>query len=252
MKKQVVGYVRVSSREQSEDTQALKQQIDRVESYGVDLLFCDVASGAGDSRPEFNKMMDAVMAGEANKIVATRWDRLMRSQPAYTTLKAQLQQEQVSLYLLDQGEIDLSTASGEISADIQAILAVHERRLLRERVQKGFEYRRKHKKAWARAPWGYLEVDGAYQLNRRPLVCLLSDRPAHYSRLTAEPDDSPHLSPGISRADIARQVIERLLAGERVRAILCYLYQTYGVEPKRSRIVARMRPVLRFEESTPS
>ncbi|WP_026103896.1 recombinase family protein, partial [Kamptonema formosum] len=48
----------------------------------------------------------------------------------------------VKLKLLDQGEVDLSTASGELSADLQALFAAHERRQLRERIKRGHEYRR--------------------------------------------------------------------------------------------------------------
>jgi site-specific DNA recombinase len=107
------------------------------------------------SREEFVKLMDRVEAGEISKIVATRWDRIMREENLYLQVKKLLQENGVQLHLLDQGTADFETAAGLLHADMNAIFAIHERRMLRERVQRGHAYRRKKKEAWSRQPFGY-------------------------------------------------------------------------------------------------
>jgi site-specific DNA recombinase len=245
MKQKVIGYARVSTREQAEDSNALNQQIARLENAGVDDVWHDVESGANPERKEFNKLVEAVERGEISTIVATRWDRLAREEIAYAVMKGLLKQHKVKLKLLDQGEVDLSTASGELSADLHAIFAAHERRQLQERIRYGHEDRRIRKEAWTRAPWGYYiekkdkrvnkRVDkdaDKYVLDKRPVICLLTERPENYLELDDLPNFSPQL-PGISKADIAREAIDFLLKTRKPRQVLAFLYEKYGVERKR-------------------
>ncbi|WP_019486992.1 recombinase family protein [Kamptonema formosum] len=232
MKQKVIGYARVSTREQAEDSHALEQQMDRLVKAGVDLVYHDVESGANPEREEFNKLVQAVGRGEVSTIVATRWDRLTREETAYAVIKGLRREHKVKLKLLDQGEVDLSTASGELSADLQALFAAHERRQLRERIKRGHEYRRSKKVAWTRAPWGYFIEEDKYVLDKRPAICLLAERPENYLELYLEPNFSPQL-PGISKAEIAREAIDYLLKIRKPRKVLAFLYEKYGVERKR-------------------
>ncbi|WP_416670426.1 recombinase family protein [Egbenema bharatensis] len=227
----IVAYGRVSSYEQAENQYAAQQQIDRLKLENVDQLFFDIESGNSKTRLHFNRMMELIHQGEISAVIATRWDRLTRNQEIYLQLKQILQDSGVRLRLLDQGEVDLSTASGELSADMQAIFAVHERRMLRERILKGHAYRRKRQVAWTRAPWGYVIRDDRYWLDTSPIICLLQNRPADYLTLHDESDTSPLLS-GISRSDIAREAILLLRELQRPRQVLRHLYSKYGVERK--------------------
>ncbi len=138
----ICGYARVSTHEQAFDHNAFKQQIHRLEQFGVDKLYQDIESGANPDRPGFNGLLSSVVQGEVDVIVATRWDRLTREPLVYYEIKELLRSSNIKLTLLDQGEVDLNSASGELSADLQATIAHHERRMLRERIQRGFEYRR--------------------------------------------------------------------------------------------------------------
>lgn len=231
MKQKVVGYARVSTREQAEDSNALKQQIARLRKGGVDEVYCDVESGANPERKEFNKLVEAVGRGEISTIVATRWDRLTREETAYAVIKALLKKHKVKLKLLDQGQVDLSTASGELSADLQALFAIHERRQLRERVQRGHEYRRSKEVAWTRAPWAYFIENDKYVLDKRPVICLLAERPENYLELYDLSNISTPI-PGISKAEIAREAIDYFLKIRKPRQVLVFLYEKYGVERK--------------------
>lgn len=226
----VVGYGRVSSNEQALNQNALKQQLDRLKTDGVDKILCDVESGADDSRKNFVHLMDEIRSGRVAKIKATRWDRLMRSEEAYLALKGVLQEYGVQLYLLDQGMVDLETASGLLSADMNAIFAVHERRMLKERVQSGQAFRRKNKEAWSRQPFGYTTENKKYVLDDYPIVCLISRRPENYQELCLETDLSK--LPGISRSQIARESIEMVLVLRKPRSVLRKQYAEYGIPRK--------------------
>lgn len=232
MNQKVIGYARVSTREQAEDSNALKQQIARLRNAGVDDVYHDVESGANPERKEFNKLVEAVERGEVSTIVATRWDRITREETAYALVKELLRDHKVKLKLLDQGVVDLSTASGELSADLQALFAAHERRQLRERIKRGHEYRRSKKVAWTRAPWGYFIQDDKYVLDKRPVICLVAERPENYLELYDEPNFLPPI-PGISKAEIAREAIDYFLKIRKPRQVLAFLYEKYGVERKR-------------------
>jgi hypothetical protein len=79
--KQVVGYARVSSREQAEDSQALQQQIARLKSAGATEIFQDIQSGSRDDRPALKQLINLVRKKEVDEVIITRIDRLARSLP---------------------------------------------------------------------------------------------------------------------------------------------------------------------------
>lgn len=217
-----VGYARVSTIEQADNTHALEQQIDRLKKAEADEIFVDVESGANTKRPEFNKMMDLVKLKQIQEVIATRWDRLTRDESHYTQIKKTFQVSGVQLRLLDAGGIvDLETAVGELSADMQAMIAVHERRMIRDRVIRGYEHRRQRLAAGVRPPYGYrIDHNDKYELHTAPIICLLTDRPS-------DSDNSNNLFPGRSRADIAREAIEKFLELRITGSVLAFLHDKY-------------------------
>ncbi|HEY9764282.1 MAG TPA: recombinase family protein [Trichocoleus sp.] len=232
--KRKVAYGRVSTEEQAENQHAAEQQITRLLKEGIapaDVFF-DVESGASQTRPEFTRLVKLVDAGEIEEIIATRWDRVARNLAVYQRLKEILQANDVKLRLLDQGEVDFDSAAGELSADMQALLAVHELRMLRERVQRGHAHRRSRKAPFGRPPWGYRSVDERLELDTCPFICLLSQRPTNYVPLANLPDGSPELITGISKADIAREAVDLLFQLRSPRAVLKALSEKYGVRRK--------------------
>ena len=66
-----VGYCRVNVGAE----EALQGQIDKVSAYGVDLILSDVLAG----RPQYERLMSMVNAGEIGEVVCSRIDRLTRS-----------------------------------------------------------------------------------------------------------------------------------------------------------------------------
>jgi site-specific DNA recombinase len=229
-KSKVWAYGRVSSQEQAENSRALEQQLDRLANAGVerDKILHDVESGAETDRPSFNRLMKLVQSGEVTEIVATRWDRLMRHSALYLKFKETVQKHDVTIRLLDQGIVDFESASGELQADLQALFAVHERNMLRERVSRGKSYSRQRLAASPRPPWGYVVVDEKYKLNRKPCVCVLADRPQNYRELYHDTDDSSRLA-GLSKADIAREAVETLLQTRLKADTLGWIRERYGI-----------------------
>lgn len=75
----VVGYARVSSPEQADDSQALEQQIARLKEAGATEILSDVESGSKDNRVEFQRLMSLVLDGAIDEVIFTRIDRLTRS-----------------------------------------------------------------------------------------------------------------------------------------------------------------------------
>lgn len=228
---EIYGYARVSTSEQADNTYALEQQIERLKQAGATKIFCDVVSGDKAERLQFTELMDLVRQGKVKKLIATRWDRLMRNEELYLALKKVFQNFGIVLQLLDQGIVDLTTATGELSADMQALFAVHERRMLIDRVKHGYKYRRSRLAAPGRGPFGYVVVNEKYELNTKPCVCLLEDRPENYLDLYAESDNSPKLLYR-SKAQIAREIFELFLQIRKPIKVLAHIYEKYGIQVK--------------------
>ena len=74
-----VGYARVSSREQSQNSNALEQQVERLKAAGATEILIDVESGwKNKHRPNLDKLMALVKNGQVGQVVVTRLDRLSR------------------------------------------------------------------------------------------------------------------------------------------------------------------------------
>ena len=232
--KRIAVYGRVSSEEQAENQYAAEQQLSYLRTTGVDNsnIYFDVESGQSEKRKYFILLTKAIAAGEFDEVVATRWDRVSRNLSVYNEFKELLQEKNVKLRLLDQGEVDFETASGELSADMQALLAVHEVRMLSERVRKGHAYRRSRKAPFGRPPWGYQSVNERLELDKEPIICLLEQRPGNYKALAELPNNSPNLVQGISKSEIAREAVDLFLTLRRPSAVLKTLAATYGVRRK--------------------
>lgn len=238
--KPIIGYARVSTEEQA-DTQALEQQKNRLVQAGAKRIYVDIESGRNPEREQLKEVLDLVSNKEVSTVIATRWDRISRNPQLYENLKKIFRDSGVKLLLLDQGEVDLKTAAGELNSDLQVLFSVHESRMLRERVNKGFEYRRSREVAWTRPPWGYIIVNERYELDHVPLLyCLLIHRPDNYLALSDEPDDSEQLI-WLSRAKIARELFDYFLQVRKPTKLLRYLQDNYGLQKNQDLIVPALK-----------
>jgi len=137
----LVGYLRVSTIDQSENT-SLGQQREKVESYckafGHELVavFSEVGSGKNISdRPQLQQAIEKL--SEADGIIAAKLDRLGRSTRDILNLVEDiLRPNKKALILLDLN-IDTSTPNGEMILTVMAAVATAERRIITERCQGG-------------------------------------------------------------------------------------------------------------------
>lgn len=228
------AYVRVSSREQAENTQALEQQEARVKAAGATEIFVEVQSGRKDNRPKLKELLDSVEKRLVSEVIVTRVDRLARSLPKLRQVIDVFLKSGVNLVFLDQS-MDLSTPQGKLMANMLGSLAEWETDMLSDRVRHGKEHRRKEGKACEAAPWGYLAIDGKYVLDRNLYLCLLEDRPLNYLELKGD-EVSLEKLPGRTVFELSRDLISTYLQQKSIRGALRVIFAKYGIQRTSAKI----------------
>lgn len=137
----VIAYTRVSTAEQGISGAGLGAQAEAIRcaalARGWDLLqtYTDAgASGSTLKRPELEKALAAVAAGEADALVVAKLDRLSRSLVDFSSLMERSRSEGWAVIALDLG-VDTSTPAGEMMANVMASFAQYERRLIGQRTR---------------------------------------------------------------------------------------------------------------------
>ena len=136
----LIGYARVSTRQQSTD----RQQADLL-AAGVrrdDLYVDHGVSGARASRPQFDRALEALIEGDT--LVITTLDRLGRSTQNMLAFADQLRGRGAGLRVLNLGggDVDTKTPMGSMLFTIMAALAQMEHEIKRERVIDSISKRR--------------------------------------------------------------------------------------------------------------
>jgi DNA invertase Pin-like site-specific DNA recombinase len=136
----LIGYARVSTRQQSTD----RQEADLL-AAGVrrdDLYVDHGVSGARVSRPQFDRALDALIDGDT--LVITTLDRLGRSTQNMLAFADELRTRGAGLRVLNLGggDVDTATPMGSMMFTIMAALAQMEHEIKRERVTDSIAKRR--------------------------------------------------------------------------------------------------------------
>jgi len=136
----LIGYARVSTRQQSTD----RQEADLL-AAGVrrdDLYVDHGVSGARASRPQFDRALDALIDGDI--LVITTLDRLGRSTQNMLAFADELRTRGAGLRVLNLGggDVDTATPMGSMLFTIMAALAQMEHEIKRERVTDSIAKRR--------------------------------------------------------------------------------------------------------------
>ena len=136
----LIGYARVSTRQQSTD----RQQTDLL-AAGVrhdDLYIDHGVSGARASRPQFDRALDALIDGDT--LVITTLDRLGRSTQNMLAFADELRGRGAGLRVLNLGggDVDTATPMGSMLFTLMAALAQMEHEIKRERVTDSISKRR--------------------------------------------------------------------------------------------------------------
>lgn len=125
----LIGYARVSTVEQDPALQR-----DALEAAGCARIFCDRASGAVAERPELDRALDHLRAGDM--LVVWKLDRLGRSLRHMIDTVGALEERGVGFRSLSES-LDSTTPGGRLVFHVFGALAEFERDLIRERTQAG-------------------------------------------------------------------------------------------------------------------
>ena len=131
----IIGYARVSTRDQNLDAQE-----DALKAAGATKLFTEKISGKTRQRPELDKMLEHLRDGDV--VVVTKYDRLGRSLPDLLNIVAAIKDKGAHFRSLAE-DIDTTTPTGRLIFHVFASFAEFERDRIAERTKEGVAAARK-------------------------------------------------------------------------------------------------------------
>lgn len=140
----IIGYARVSTRDQNPDSQT-----DALQTAGCTKIFTDHASGKLAKRPSLTEALGYLRDGDT--LVVTKLDRLGRSVRNLKEISDELQQRRIGLKAISQG-IDTTTPGGRLFFHMLAAIAEFEHDLIVERTQEGLAAARARGRSGGRRP----------------------------------------------------------------------------------------------------
>jgi DNA invertase Pin-like site-specific DNA recombinase len=140
----LIGYARVSTRDQSLDL-----QLDALARAGCERVFSDEASGARPDRPGLAQALSHLRGGDT--LVVWKLDRLGRTVRQLVGLVDELRARDVAFRSLTDA-IDTSTPAGRFFFHMMGALAEMERDLVRERTSAGLAAARARGRKGGRRP----------------------------------------------------------------------------------------------------
>ena len=128
----VIGYARVSTREQN-----LDRQIKALKEYGCDIILEEKKTGKNMDRLQLQTLLNMVKAGDT--VVVSELTRISRSTADLHNLVNELDAKGVTFKSLKESWIDTTTAHGRLVFTMLAGVAQFERELMLERQAEGIE-----------------------------------------------------------------------------------------------------------------
>lgn len=125
----IIGYARVSTNEQN-----LDGQLDLLKKHGCERIFQEHASGAKSTRPELDRMLDQLRAGDV--VIVVKLDRISRSAKHIIELSEKFEELGVDFVSIND-QIDTTTPTGRFFFRLMASYAELERDLIVERTKLG-------------------------------------------------------------------------------------------------------------------
>ena len=162
-------YIRVSTQLQAEEGFSLAAQQERLNAYcvaqgwTVTATYIDAGvSGKTTDRPQFQAMLEAAQAGQVQRIVAMKLDRVARNVREFLATVDQLKGWGCDLVLVKES-FDTSTPHGRFALTMFAAMAELEASTITERVMSGKEQNSKNGGYnGARIPLGYSYSNGVF------------------------------------------------------------------------------------------
>jgi len=126
---ELVGYARVSSRDQNLDS-----QLDMLKDAGCTKIFTDKTSGITEARPGWDRLMEYVRPSDV--IVVVELSRMTRSLTHLLQLAKELDERQINIMSLRES-INTTTATGRAFFLMMGVINQLERELKAERAAAG-------------------------------------------------------------------------------------------------------------------
>jgi site-specific DNA recombinase len=192
-----VVYTRISQDRNGDGAGVTRQEADaralaKVRGWRVTSVIVenDTSAAGKKSRPGFDKLLQAVEDGSANVVIAWALDRLTRNRRDTVRLIEACQQHGVTIALVRGSDMDMSTPSGRMVADILASVARSEIETKSDR------QKRAHRQA---------AEQGRRVTGRRPFGYTADGMEFHEPEAQAVRDAYQWLLDGVSLGQIARR-----------------------------------------------
>ncbi len=130
----VYGYCRVSTQMQARDGNSLEAQERALKENGAEDIYSDAFTGTKAHRPELDRLLGRLQAGD--KLIITKLDRIARSASQGTELVQALLDRGITVHVLNMGLLD-NTPTGKLIRNIMLAFAEFERDMIVERTQEG-------------------------------------------------------------------------------------------------------------------
>ena len=140
----IIGYARVST-----DDQSLDSQTDALAVAGAEKVFADRISGSRRARPELDKMLEQLRDGDV--LTVTKYDRLARSLKDLLEIVETIRARGAGFRSLAE-DIDTTTPAGRLVFHVFASIAQFERERISERTREGLASARKRGRIGGRPP----------------------------------------------------------------------------------------------------
>ena len=128
----------------------------------LDEILSDMAVSGGSTRrrPNFRRLVELIETGKVDVIYSFALSRLARSVIDFADLLEQCSKRKVTVRLVQEGQLDYSSATGRGFANMAAVFAQMEREIAGERIGAAVAERRKRGDVMGNPPYGYRIVDG--------------------------------------------------------------------------------------------
>lgn len=157
----VVGYVRVSTDEQSREGVSLAAQEERIRAYCVatgrtlDRIVVDAGISAKSlDRPALQAVLNGVRKRTIGTVIVLKLDRLTRSVRDLADLIDLFRDVDAALVSVSES-LDTATASGRMVIGMLGVVAQWEREAIGERTEAALSHLRRNRLAYGHVPFGY-------------------------------------------------------------------------------------------------
>ena len=140
----IIGYARVST-----DDQSLDSQTDALSKAGAEKVFADKISGSRRARPELDRMLEQLRDGDV--VTVTKYDRLARSLKDLLEIVEAIRERGAGFRSLAE-DIDTTTPAGRLVFHVFASIAQFERERISERTREGLASARNRGRIGGRPP----------------------------------------------------------------------------------------------------